>query len=172
MGGLYWILAGPRSVASSRIHGYQIHDIVRYHRRILPTHLLVSGRRAPHIRDTDPPLHRQTDDELLESISKLQGTPPEILAQPELLRLRLPVLRADFQLGETYEYIDDAPLACPITAFGGDEDKETLDGRLDGWRQHTTTAFSRHLLRGGHFFMQSEEQALIALVRDALTRAR
>lgn len=143
---------------------------LRRHRSVMPRHLFVSARRAPHLRDTDPPLHQKSDEEFLGSISALNGTPAEVLADPGVLRFLLPVLRADFELGETYEYVSDEPLACPITAFGGSEDEETLDGRLEEWSLQTTSPFSRHVLPGGHFFIQSSGEALKALVRWDLSR--
>ena len=42
----------------------------------------------------------------------------------------LPILRADFTLVETYAYADEAPLDCPITAFGGRLEPPGEPGRV------------------------------------------
>jgi medium-chain acyl-[acyl-carrier-protein] hydrolase len=89
--------------------------------------LFVSGRRAPHIPDTDPPLHRMSDGDLLTNLEKMNGMPPEVLQNPELVELILPMRRADCALTETFDYVKWPPLPIPITAFGGSDDEETQE---------------------------------------------
>jgi hypothetical protein len=57
-----------------------------------------------------------------DELRRLNGTPPEVLADAELLELVMPILRADFALVETYAYRAEPPLMCPITALGGTSD--------------------------------------------------
>ncbi len=44
--------------------------------------------------------------------------PAAVLAEPDLMKLLLPVLRADMTAVETYEYEQGSPLPCPITVSG------------------------------------------------------
>ena len=55
---------------------------------------------------------------------RYNNIPPAVLAEPELLKLLLPMVRADFKLIETYQYREEAPLDYPIIAFGGAQDEE------------------------------------------------
>lgn len=149
-------------------------ELARELRRLgapLPQQLFVSGRRAPHLRDTDPPLFHLPDDELLSELRKLNGTPQDVLDNAELMRLLLPVLRADFQMCQTYVYDADAPLSCPIAAFGGASDPELDDGQLDAWREHTHGAFTRHVLPGDHFYLHAAQPLLLRLLSQDLARA-
>jgi len=139
-------------------------------RDLMPKSLFVSGRRAPQIPDTDPPLHMMNEEDFLAEINKLHATPKEVLADPALLRLVLPALRADAELCETYEYVSDATLSCPIVAFGGtDDDEETLE-RMKAWHSQTSGPFSLHAIQGDHFFIHSNEQQVLALLRTELRR--
>ncbi len=89
----------------------------------LPLHLFVSGQRAPQIPDPCPPLHQLPDPEFLEEINcRYNRIPETVLHCRDLMQLLLPVLRADFTMNETYKYTVDAPVDCPITAFGGLQD--------------------------------------------------
>ena len=54
---------------------------------------------------TDKPLDQLTDDEFLERLGKLGGTPKEVLANKSLIRLFIPVIRADLILLEKYRYV-------------------------------------------------------------------
>lgn len=77
---------------------------LRQEKNVKPVHLFVSGRRAPQL----PERHASTYDlpgaEFLEELRRLKGTPKEVLEHPELMELMLPLLRADFELIQTYQY--------------------------------------------------------------------
>lgn len=149
---------------------FEVARWLRLSRQPLPQKLLVSGRRAPQLPDTDPPHHTKSDQDFLEYIRELQGTPDDILTNQELINLLLPSLRADCEMAETYEYLGDAPLSCPITAFGGTDDLETSEKNLDDWCLQTTNKFTQFNLKGGHFFLHSNQHALLGLLRGELMR--
>ena len=77
-----------------------------------------------HITRRQKPVHALPEKDFIESIKELGGTPEAILQNNELMQLFLPILRADFELCEVYQHKTEAPLAIPITAFGGLEDKD------------------------------------------------
>lgn len=135
-----------------------------------PVHLFVSGRRAPQIPDTDPTTYNLPDAALVEELRKLNGTPPEVLEHPELMELMLPLLRADFEVVETYDYKPEPPLGCPVSAFGGLQDFEVKREHLEGWREQTTSEFALRMFDGDHFFLQRAEPALLHTVARELHR--
>jgi medium-chain acyl-[acyl-carrier-protein] hydrolase len=110
------------------------------------------------------------DKDFVEEIRKLKATPEEILTNPDVLKLLLPVLRADVELCETYEYSPDTPLTCPIIAFAGIDDNDETVARMEEWRLLTSGEFVLHQLNGNHFFIHSNEQELLRLLRVELVR--
>jgi len=68
-----------------------------------PQHLLVSGRRAPH-RVCLPPIYDLPEPQFIEKLRSLNGTPQEVLEHQDFLQLLIPMLRADFEVIETYKY--------------------------------------------------------------------
>lgn len=129
----------------------------------LPERLFVGGCFAPHIPDPHP-IHQLPEDEFLEELRRLNGMPAEVLQNQELLKLVLPSLRADFTLTETYVASDEAPLPCPISAFGGWRDPLTSRESLEAWRSHTAAQFSLRMLPGDHFFLNSQRQLLLNMI--------
>jgi acyl transferase domain-containing protein/surfactin synthase thioesterase subunit len=127
----------------------------------LPKHLLVSGYRAPQLPDMTLPIHRFPKPKFLEAVQAFQGMPQAILRSPERLEPYLPQLRADFRLLETYIYTNEAPLDCPITAFGGNSDPIVSREALNQWHGQTSGAFKLQTFPGDHFFLQSDSQPLI-----------
>ena len=136
--------------------------------RRLPEHLFLSGRRAPHIPNEDPPTYDLPTEEFLESLRKLNGTPAEVLEQPELIQLMLPLLRADFQLCETYEYVPEPPLDCAFSIYGGLQDPGVTRKELNPWREQTTSSFSLRLLPGDHFFLNESSTILLGFLSQEL----
>lgn len=141
---------------------------LRRYRERVPDHLFVSGRRAPQIPDTSPPMHLMNDEEIIAKISELNGTPRSILNNAEMRQMILPVIRADAAICETYKYVDDAALPCPITAFCGLEDREETPELSKEWRVQTTSVFTLHELKGDHFFIHSNERKLLRLLGQDL----
>lgn len=149
-------------------------ELARYLRRLgapLPVHLLVSARRAPQILNPDTPLHQLPEPAFVDQLRlRYNGIPQAILTEPELMQLFLPILRADFTVIETYRYIHQAPLDCPITVFGGLQDGRIGRVDLEAWQAMTRNACQVHMLPGEHFFLQSAQAQLLRLVAQQLAR--
>jgi medium-chain acyl-[acyl-carrier-protein] hydrolase len=145
-------------------------EVSRYLRKqeIYPEHLFVSGARAPHIRDTKPPIHNLPQSEFVQELRRFNGTPAAVLENVELMELLSPTLRADFAVLETYIHTKQIPLSCPITAFGGIEDTEVTQEELAAWQQHTSKKFSIHMLPGDHFFLNSARESLLNIIKHNL----
>lgn len=134
----------------------------------LPIHLFVSGRRAPHIPRQHPITYNLPDNEFVEELKRLNGTPKEVLEHSELMQLMLPVLKADFEISETYKHSGGPLRGCPITAFGGKQDEEAPPHYLEAWHEHTTGPFKQRMLPGDHFFLHASEQLLLAALNQEL----
>ncbi len=132
-----------------------------------PQALLVSGGAAPGMRDYLRFRNPMSDEQLLAELGALQGTPDEALQDPELMRLALPVLRADFLLCGRYRFQPTAPLQCPLHVLAGSQDK-ACEAQLLAWRKLAAVGFSLKLFDGGHFFIQSQERAVLAHLAECL----
>jgi medium-chain acyl-[acyl-carrier-protein] hydrolase len=104
----------------------------------------------------------------MEMLLNLNGTPKEVLEHPALMELMLPMLRADFEVCQTYRYVEEPPLNCPLTVFGGLQD-ETDRKSLETWREQTTASFSLRMLPGDHFFLHTAQTQLIRIVAQELS---
>jgi len=126
-----------------------------------PVHLFVSARCAPQIPSSKRAIHALPDFEFIEELRRLNGTPDSVLENAELMQLLIPILRADFAVLETYVYTQEPPLECPITVFGGLQDKEVSLQELEGWRSQTIASYNLQMFSGDHFFIQSEQPLLL-----------
>jgi medium-chain acyl-[acyl-carrier-protein] hydrolase len=120
-----------------------------------PLQLFVSGRRAPQVPDKDPPTNRLPESDFVAELRRLNGTPKEVLEHTELLQFMLPILRADFEVNETYEYAPEQPFSFPVTACGGLQDSEVSRQDLEAWREQTHASFVLRMFPGDHFFLNA-----------------
>ncbi|MEW1891684.1 MULTISPECIES: alpha/beta fold hydrolase [unclassified Streptomyces] len=123
------------------------------------TALIVSGRRAPSRLGSGGP---ETDEALLARVRGLGGTDPAVLANPELLDVILPALRADYAAVAGY-VPGGGLLSCPVVALTGDGDPEVAPDDVGPWRETTTGAFAMRILPGGHFFLNDHLPAVAEL---------
>lgn len=143
-------------------------ELARYLRRQGlpgPLHLFMSARRGPHVPDRRPPLHALPEADLIEQLcQRYHGIPRAILENAELIRIFVPIFRADLHLTETYVYTPEPPLDCPISAFGGLADGEITREDLLAWADQTSGCFTLRMVAGGHFFLQEARPRLLAAI--------
>lgn len=126
-----------------------------------PHALFISACAAPQVSRIHPPIHTLPDDEFLNSLRELNGIPNEISQNAELLDILLPVLRADFELIETYQHVPGKPLECPVFAFGGHDDPRVSREQLEGWAMRTSAKFESKYFAGDHFFINTARNTIV-----------
>ena len=141
---------------------YELCHQLRRNMQPMPRRLMVSGRRAPHLPPRRSPLRGLGDAELLAEVQKRYGGISDaVLAEPELMKLLLPVLRTDITAVETYVCPDEPPLQCNIDSFGGLQDDEINEDELQAWAIHTLGSFSVKRFSGGHFYLQEPSSVVL-----------
>ena len=155
--------------------GYSMGPLVAYlalrdHGASLPAaHLIVAARSAPSSRspcERDAPA--MTREQLLARLRRLQGTPESLLDNPGLIEPYLASIASEFQLvdGWTSQFLP--PVQVDLTVIAALEDPETpLAGALN-WELLTEANFLGHIVRGGHFFMNSARETVCAVVNDTI----
>jgi medium-chain acyl-[acyl-carrier-protein] hydrolase len=131
-------------------------------------HLIVAGRRAPDHPMTHTAAHTLPREEFIDLLLTFNGMPAELLNDEEALDLLIPILRADFEVSETYVHVPAPPVNCPITVLGGSRDPWVAPHELGGWARHTSGRCSVHPLEGDHFFIASARQHVLRVIADAL----
>ncbi len=149
---------------------FELARFLRRHGLALPMHLFVSAHVAPHIVSQRDPIYNLPEQEFVGRLRDLDGTPPEVLDNKELRELFLPIIRSDFQVCETYNYRDSLTLDCPITAFCGEDDGDVASREMEEWRKHTLSTFQLKTIPGGHFFLHSNEERFMYILREELKK--
>lgn len=133
-----------------------------------PRLLIVAAQRAPHMKPPGPPVYDLPEAAFRQNLRGLAGTPEALLADEELMELLGPLLRADFEINDTYRPSGSLPLNCPITAFGGRDDDGVPLHHLEAWRSMTRGRFRLQLLPGNHFTVLARRGAIMAEIATDL----
>ncbi|HUI95554.1 MAG TPA: SDR family NAD(P)-dependent oxidoreductase [Xanthobacteraceae bacterium] len=137
-----------------------------------PVHLFASGARPPdRIADQSSfeerltndllnlaefrislPAHRQPDDVFAELIRhfNIQAT-EQLLVDPELRGLMLPVIRAEFEMASNYHFAGEQPWDIPITCFAARGDPYVSRRHALGWGRFTNARLQVFIRDGAHF---------------------
>ena len=135
-----------------------------------PEVLLVAARAAPHLPRLCPLMYELPDDELKARLEELAGTPKEILGNDELMELLLPMVRADFEMHDTYRFSEREPLRCPVVAFGGVADAAVPTSELEAWARVSRGDFELLSLPGDHFGLLQGERLAGEVARRLASR--
>ena len=134
----------------------------------MPRTLFVSGCAAPHLIPKSSGAVELSDDALLEELRSYAGTPPEILENKELMNIALPSIRADFEMRDKYRYVSSSKLDIPFIILAGSGDGESPENDARGWFEHSSRGSRIEWFDGGHFFINSHRDEVLAYVRNCL----
>jgi surfactin synthase thioesterase subunit len=118
-----------------------------------PVRLFASARTAPAVA-TRLGIAFDTEDQVMTYIRSLGGAGIDLLDDPDLRELALPMLQADFRLMESYQFKAGTRLSCPITVLAGSDDHTFTAADAGHWAQHTTAGITTETLPGGHFYTE------------------
>ncbi|OZM72913.1 thioesterase [Amycolatopsis antarctica] len=137
-----------------------------------PDLLIASAHPAPHRKEPGG-LHLGSDRDLLADLQNFAAS-RAILESEELREIMLPMVRADYQVIETYELAEPIPVRAPIAVFRGAEDTDVDSGQGDAWAELTEHGrLVRHqVFDGGHFYLQPQQDRLFAEITGLLEAVR
>ena len=157
--------AGGRRVY---LYGHCAGAVIAYEvaKRLAPdrlAHLVVSANESPD-RMPATAAWRLPRDEFLAKVAADGYLPHEVLAEPELLELVEPALRADYQAIESHEFTLDS-VAAPILALLGADERTVAADDVAAWASLTSGGFRLETIAGGHNLLLANPADLAAAIR-------
>lgn len=135
-----------------------------------PHRLLLAGCRAPDVPLLVPAVHRMPDEEFTRNLPLVAGIPAPVLADPRMMRLVRPLLRADLTLAETWPPLAPTTVPTTTTVLAGRDDPVAPPWSTRRWSRFVGP-ITVHVLDGDHFFVRCQADALLGLLASELTAA-
>jgi medium-chain acyl-[acyl-carrier-protein] hydrolase len=149
---------------------FELMNQLKKHQLSLPIHFIASGSKGPHLLPIKKAIYQLPENEFIEELKQLSGTPTAVLENKELMDLFIPLLRADFEIADTYSYQGNEKFDCLLTVLGGEEDDITIE-QLNSWKKFFNQEKQVNLLPGGHFFIDSHSEIVFKHVNQILQQS-
>lgn len=138
--------------------------------------VVVSGCKAPQLRSQSAQQSKKLisqlpEDEFIAELTRINGTPQELLQNRAALQVFIPMIRADFELLETAEYEAGSNLSCPLIAICGTNDAQATPEAMSFWSALTNHSFHLNVIAGDHFFPLKCRKPFLRLLADKIMRA-
>ena len=134
-----------------------------------PQLIIISSCRPPDQlqRHRDAPLHELPPEQMIDELIRLYGMESTITAaERSLMRMLAPTLQADLKLIHDYRPEPGATVHCPVVVCGGADDVQVTRADLDGWQRYCAQTISTRVFPGGHFYLRTQRDSLVKLIRD------
>ena len=139
---------------------YIVHELEK--EGFFPKCLVATGNPGPGI-PRDKVRYNLPDDEFIEELKKLGGSPPELFTDKDLYAFFSPIMRADFQVVEAEEGEIDLKIKSPIYALMGDREEKASE--ITNWAKYSES-FQFQLLPGNHFFIHSNKLKMVDVINE------
>lgn len=144
---------------------YELILKVNENRLPLPKGIIISAGKAPCYKE-EKPICNLDDEKFISQINRFSGTPQEVIENFDIMKIFLPMLRADFILDETYINNQIIKINVPILVLMGTKDIELTLDQLIKWKDYTTCDFSYRNIDGAHMFINTNKEAIIKEIKE------
>ncbi|WP_254563166.1 thioesterase II family protein [Dyadobacter diqingensis] len=158
---LYDCITDKIDLGKYAIYGHSLGGLLAYlltrkiieQKRNPPLYLFVTGTSGPSaLSRVNSRKFLLPKIDFINEINNYGGSSVEILENADLMDYFEPILRADFQVSETYVYKKEPILDIPITVITGlGEDMEDKD--IKSWQRETSLRVEFLSMPGKHFFI-------------------
>ncbi len=139
----------------------------------LPGHLFIGASAPPVAGLIHPPISHLSDEGFVAEVQeRYSGIPESVLKEPDLMKVFLPALKADFSAYETFDRNGVTQVRCPITALAGSDDAVIAPDVMQEWRRHTEASFDLRIVPGDHFFLSTSGELVLSTIREKMSRAQ
>ena len=134
-----------------------------------PKHLFLCGTDAPSILPKLPYRYLYSKKDFKTELNSYGGISKEILNDENAFDFFEPIIRADLQTVETWQYIERQPLNICATIITGTE--ETMkEAEILTWQKEFSTEVVFKKMKGKHFFLFDNPRQFVDLLRGELQK--
>ncbi len=134
----------------------------------MPICFFASGNDAPSFCPGSQQIHLVPEVEFPAAMNVYGGLPPGLLEDESLMRFFQPILRADFEIYETYVHQRRPRLPCGITVLWGEDDNTCTAAGLAAWQNETAQPIESIGVAGDHFFVLKHAELVCRIITEKI----
>ena len=134
----------------------------------MPKHIFLSGAVPPDMIGECEKIHMLSDEQFCEKLKGYESITSELMKYPEFFKFFLPVIKADFELIETYRFDKKWKMPCPVTVFSGTEDPYVPENALAQWGRFCEQEPQIITYSGNHFFLKEHTAEICRVITDSM----
>lgn len=120
---------------------------------VLPRQFIVSGSIPLCFKRLPPYVHQMADDDLINELKILGGTPEALLEDRKFMSSFLPGIRADFKIFELHTHRHSRALPVDLSVWSGIEDPRVPVSLGQYWKMIVSGNANERFFPGGHMFI-------------------
>ncbi|MBD2785472.1 thioesterase [Xenorhabdus sp. DI] len=113
------------------------------------------------------PCKEYSDSYVLNILEQCEGTPTDVLANPELRNYVIEIMKNDLILLDSLSRLPKVKLNVPAYILGGDRDNRVPVSRLAEWWQVLPASVKHQIFTGGHFYLFNNNEMISWLEKQA-----
>lgn len=134
-----------------------------------PKIIFLSARRTPSlILKPEAKISGLPFKEIKQKLLEHGGMSENFFEIPELIRLFMPVIRADYKIMEEYHFVQhEKKVGCKVVILGGNQD-DISQTELIRWNDLLEYKSSIHMVDGNHFFVVNRMSEVLKVINEEL----
>ena len=145
---------------------YEVLKALYFKNLPIPKHVFLCGAVPPDLIGESEKIHTLTDMEFCEKLKGYESITPDIMKYPEFYKYFLPVIKADFEMIETYKPDEVWKMPCGVTIFSGTEDPYVPLDYLKEWGRYCEQPPEIITFSGNHFFLKEHVEEICQVITN------
>lgn len=149
-------ITGPYILFGHSMGALIVYELIYYLKQqklLPPLHCFFSGRNTPDLK-SDIFYENFDKEKFILNLRKIGGIPAIFELYPELLEEFIPIIKADYNVMKSYEFITHKDkIDSDISILIGKEDNTILYEELAKWRCITRKNCDLYFISGNHFYL-------------------
>ncbi|SFU28405.1 thioesterase II family protein [Xenorhabdus koppenhoeferi] len=113
------------------------------------------------------PSEEYSDTHVLDVIEQCEGTPSDVLVNPELRNYLIRTMKNDLVLLDSLSRLPKGKINAQTHVIGGSQDNRVPVSRLEGWWNVLPAPTEQQIFTGGHFYLFTNDAVLPWLEKRA-----
>lgn len=158
------------------IISFALYNEIRINSLRVPDVLLISGVDDPEsFSDNHLETTEMTDDEIVAYLMELGSDNKVIFSDKQMCDLFMPIIRADFQLAQSYNYVPEKNNLIDgktqLVYFYSADDEKVSSHSIKGWGQQCESIKNFVVIptAGDHMYIQSNPESITTYINDVVS---